>query len=118
MSYIRVIPRDLFNEAKLLKCLGQFALFHHNGKDNKGQPFPKSLSIWFDGDPFEVYQHNDDGALFCANFVVEHTDFVVSLFSQYNSKEHYPLQTYDQDSSVIDVFDDEGNFTKEFLESY
>ena len=24
MSYERVIPRDLFNEAKLLKCLGFF----------------------------------------------------------------------------------------------
>ena len=26
MSYARVIPRDLFNEANLLKCLGKVAL--------------------------------------------------------------------------------------------
>lgn len=26
MTYLRVIPRDLFNEAKLLKCLGKLYL--------------------------------------------------------------------------------------------
>jgi hypothetical protein len=29
MSYRRVIPRDLFNEAKLLKCLGKLSLLIH-----------------------------------------------------------------------------------------
>lgn len=27
MTYFRVIPRDFFNESKLLKCLGQFELW-------------------------------------------------------------------------------------------
>lgn len=31
-EYQRVIPRDLFNEAKLLKCLGRLSLFIHDGK--------------------------------------------------------------------------------------
>lgn len=31
-SYRRVLPRDLFNEAKLLKCLGQLSLMIHDGK--------------------------------------------------------------------------------------
>lgn len=34
MSYIRVVPRDFFNEAKLLKCLGQFELcVNHTGSN-------------------------------------------------------------------------------------
>ena len=37
MTYRRVLPRDLFNEAKLLKCLGQLALIIHDGQDSAGQ---------------------------------------------------------------------------------
>jgi hypothetical protein len=31
IEYNRVIPRDLFNESKLLKCFGQLALLMHDG---------------------------------------------------------------------------------------
>lgn len=35
MTYQREIPRDLFNEANLLKCLGQISLIAHDRPDGE-----------------------------------------------------------------------------------
>ncbi len=45
-EYTRVIPRDLFNEAKLLKCIGRLVLLIHDGDHN-------NISFEHDGEPFE-----------------------------------------------------------------
>lgn len=60
MSYIRVIPRDLFNEADLLKCLGKIVLDIEDGK----LPW---LSYHHDGDAFNIVQNESNGAIYCAN---------------------------------------------------
>ena len=61
-NYKRVTPRDLFNEAKLLKCIGRISLFilenqikglnyEHTTDDNEGFTIVQdksdgSISIW------------------------------------------------------------------------
>lgn len=56
-DYGRVIPRDLFNEAKLLKCMGQLCLRIHNN-DN----LPAKMSADHDGSPFKI-DLMDEGSL-------------------------------------------------------
>ena len=56
MSYIRVIPRDLFNEANLLKCHGQLVIHLEGRLPNAG--FPEDVSR------FEVEQDPNSGAIY------------------------------------------------------
>lgn len=50
-NYQRVIPRDLFNESKLLKCIGRLILKIH---DNDNLPAP--MTFEHDGSPFKIVQ--------------------------------------------------------------
>lgn len=81
-TYKRVVPRDFFNESKLLKCLGQFQLVAENSK---------TLQVTFNNGPFEIQQDQSDGSLYCANYTVTLLGDVVTLVTTYNSKESYPL---------------------------
>jgi len=64
MSYLRVIPRDLFNESKLLKCLGQVCLHIH---DNRAGRLAMVESGAADGEQFEIDQNEFDGSLYVSN---------------------------------------------------
>ena len=86
MSYRRVIPRDFFNEAKLLKCLGALQLAIGDKRVN-GLP----LVVEFDGDAFDIRQNPDDASLSCSNYRLYLGHEEIELFSPYNSKEAYPL---------------------------
>jgi len=107
-SYLRVIPRDFFNEAKLLKCMGQLSLMILDCKTPEGM----KIEIAETGEPFEI-QLSDNGYLFISNYLVTINDAIVSMRTPYNSKAPYPLLCY-YDWEEITVFDDSGNFTKEF----
>lgn len=50
MNYIRVIPRDFFNESKLLKCMGQLSLKILDCQ------LPKGIEMYIEGDgqPFQI----------------------------------------------------------------
>lgn len=91
----RVIPRDLFNEAKLLKCLGQLSLVLHDGKDSAGRPLPPGLEIEFVepeyAEGFRVVQNPADGGLSCAAVRATFNGHPVRLFSVYNSRDNFPL---------------------------
>jgi hypothetical protein len=110
MSYQRVIPRDFFNEAKLLKCMGQLSLKILDGM------LPDGVKIRIDecGLPFDVHQ-TDDGRLFLNDYDVTINDTYVSMSTTYNSKDSYPLVCYHDDVETT-VFDENGNFTEEFIE--
>ncbi len=114
MSYFRVIPRDLFNESKLLKCIGRLCLLIH---DNKA-PEELSFEETEEGDRFKI-ELIESGELFVSNlrFYVKgaiNNDGIVTFKTAYNSKEPYPLfMEYCFDETK--VFDDEGEFTEEFL---
>ena len=65
MSYTRETPRDLFNESKLLKCLGQLSLIIHNTVDSDGNAELQKRKPFVHGDSYGAvvagYIENDDG---------------------------------------------------------
>lgn len=115
-SYYRVIPRDLFNEAKLLKCWGQMCLAIHDGRDCKGQPVPTGLSTELDDDArgFQVHQNPDTGELYLANLILLLDGHHVPIASSYNSRLAYPL-VFEFHGAAGFVFNEDGSFTKDFL---
>ncbi len=104
LGHIRVLPRDLFNDAKLLKCLGQLHLKIVD-KGVNGLP----LKVDYDGEPFNIVQNPGDGSLSCANYKVYLKGEELELFVPLNSKETYPLVgIYKQEEFFL--FDEAGNF--------
>ena len=106
-SYIRVTPRDLFNEAKLLKCMGQLCLKVH---DNM---VPVAMEVTHDGDPFEIALL-DEGALCISNLHVSIHGVGVVFQATYNSRASYPLFAFYDNCEYL-VFGDDGEFTSEFI---
>lgn len=113
MSYNRVIPRDLFNEAKLLKCLGQLSLLIHDGVR---VPSGLTLGMIDEALGFEVEQDGQTGELYSANLECFCDGRLVTLRSAYNSKAPFPLYFTCEDTSG-DVFNDNGTFSDEFREA-
>lgn len=102
MSYDRVIPRDLFNEANLLKCYGKLyieleklglehILLHHNKEQL-----------------FNVCQ-DESGCLSINDIYIKD----IELFRPLNSREEWPLYAMYKDIEY-EVFTDEGTFTTNF----
>ncbi len=111
MTYQRVIPRDLFNEAKLLKCLGQLALHLHD--------YPiAGVEFYQETDTaLEVWQNENTGGLYVSpeNLSLTINDRHVSLYTRYNSKDNYPLMAETFDCECVTVFDEQGKLTPDFL---
>lgn len=107
-QYQRVIPRDLFNEAKLLKCIGQLCLHIHDGLT------PVKMSIEETGEPFEIGLL-EDGFLCILNLNISIKDKVFTFKTTYNSKSNYPLYV-EHDYCDYDVFDEKGKFTQTFID--
>ena len=103
MSYNRVIPRDLFNEAKLLECLGQLVLQNLVGLE-VGEPE--------EGEGFQIELDNMSNVLFCANVDFLYKGEPLVLGIHYNAKDPYPLTFND----VERVFNDDGTLSPEFKE--
>ena len=106
--YKRVVPRDFFNESKLLKCLGQFELCVLDKKVG-GLKF----EIDFDHKAFDICQNEHTGDLFVLNYTVMLDGLFLYLYIPYNSKENYPLEgVYKGD--IYNIFDETGKFLPNF----
>lgn len=112
--YTRVIPRDLFNEAKLLKCLGQLSLLIHNGMC--------PMRVIHDADRFvgfAIDQDQSDGSFYCSNlkfyFKRDGKDVEARFRTSLNSRENYPLCTTTPEGEEIGVFEADGGLTEDFL---
>lgn len=122
MPYDLVIPRDLFNQSKLLKCIGQVALLIHGGNGGRWNLRFDHDTEWTAG--FEIDQQQSDGSLFIANMPLlagrPDDPYVIELASVYNSKAPYPLQfrIEDGEGNVHEgsAMTDEGRFTSEFCD--
>ena len=111
MSYERVIPRDLFNEANLLKCLGKVFINLEN------KPFGKiDVQMGNDGEAFDIQQNPEDGSTFCSNVVLLKNGHDIPMFRPLNSRQEWSLMCHDNDGDEIFIFDDFGNFSEEFVE--
>lgn len=107
-NYKRIAPRDLFNEAKLLKCMGQLTLMILDGK------IPVPMECEFSGNPFLINALLD-GSITITNFEVKIKGVSVRFKSMLNDKSSYPLLVEDGNEDVR-VFNDTGEFTEEFFE--
>ena len=106
----RVIPRDFFNEAKLLKCMGMLSL------KILDRQLPDGVEIEIEerGEPFEI-RLTDDGLLHVNNYPVTVNGRTILFGTTYNSKEATPFYCV-ADYVEYEVFDIAGDFSTEFIE--
>lgn len=112
LDYPRVIPRDLFNEANLLKCLGRLELCA--GHEPEG-----AIELCHDGGPFVIGQDNSDGSIAVCNIQCFVEGRRIWLFRPLNSLESWALfarPLEDPDEDTVPVFTDEGELSEEFRE--
>lgn len=111
-AYQRVIPRDLFNEANLLKCLGRLWIVTERYQ-------PHKIVIEHDGNRFDVWQ-DDDGDIGVHNIHIYIGGNQYRVVRPLNSRrswplylERYPTERYDR----IPVFTEfaEGELHEEML---
>lgn len=108
MSYIRVIPRDLFNEANLLKCYGQLALHIH---DHKYTTSPAFADLFAD-DAFQIEMSMDSGDIFIANLPLTIDGQEYELSRPMNSREPWPLWiSGDGIEEPFEVFNPDGSIS-------
>jgi hypothetical protein len=83
--YKRVVPRDLFNEARLLKLLGKLII---HIMDN-----PTTVPWFFEheGNEFIIHQDSDDGSIFCSNIKFYIANEPIHLFTPLNSRDPWSL---------------------------
>ena len=112
INYQRVLPRDLFNEAKLLEQIGRICLSIHDSQLT-------GLSFDHDGSSFDI-QLSDEGSLYISNLEFLDTEGLpVSFTTNYNSRVKNPLLAHDREAEEnYFVFDDQSNFTNRFLEKF
>lgn len=106
MSYKRVLPRDLFNEAKLLKCVGKLTLMIEDGL----------LPDWhyhYDGDPFNIVQDPNDGSISVANisfWCKAKSLNMVHICTPLNSKYNWPAMMRTSEDEEYFIFSEEGKY--------
>lgn len=102
MSYKRVLPRDAFNEAKLLKCIGKLTLMIEDGE----------LPAWhyhYDGEPFGITQDESDGSIFVSNITFWRSKKQVNVFTPLNSKDAWPALMRDGEDDYY-LFNEAGEY--------
>ena len=109
MKYYREIPRDFFNEAKLLNCLGLLSLKILDCQ------LPEGIGIEIEGEgqPFNIVLLKD-GSLVVDNYPILLNGMYVKFKTTYNSKSNYPFFA-EHKNCDIPVFDDNGEFDEEFI---
>ena len=112
VKYQRVIPRDFFNEAKLLKCMGVLALKILDYQLPEGI----TITIKESSAAFKV-DLIDDGSLTVSNYPVKVNGQAVTMKTRYNSKSNFPL-ICEIDYEEVLVFNEKGEFDEEFIEKF
>lgn len=114
MPYARVIPRDLFNEGDLLKCLGRLWLVLDQ------VPAYHATLDHVVCDRFEIVQDPSDGSISCSSIALQvrgpdHQWFRADLFRPLNSREAWPLWARIGDPlgdfDDVEVFTPSGNLS-------
>lgn len=106
MNYIRVLPRDAFNEASLLKCIGKlWILTERMNKDGFMEE---------DVPSFIIKQSQDDGSISVSNLTFTIKGETVTLSRPLNSREAWPLYA-ELGDNYLSVFNNEGELDSDFL---
>lgn len=112
MSYIRVIPRDLFNEANLLKCMGQLYIALENTANCLARYDVEDVEY------FDIRQNSEDGSIYVANISFSIAGRLYDLSRPLNSRQAWPLYLSNLDDADFDpiaVFDEAGNLSAQML---
>lgn len=109
-NYRRVLPRDLFNEANLLKCLGRLWIVLDDRRGHTARIVEEDVPA------FDIVQNEATGGIYVRNltFAVGGREF--DLERPLNSRQPWPLYVSaadDPDFEEIAVFDDGGQLTPE-----
>lgn len=108
MTYCRVVPRDLFNEASLLKCLGRLYIVTEG-------PGGVTLTEPDGSEPFIIEQNPATGGIVCANVIPIIRGERCVVERPLNSREPWPLYlTYwgtEELDEPVPVFTDDGDLT-------
>jgi len=115
LSNLVAVPRDLFNDANLLKCLGTLYLRLEELK------LEDRLEHWSPLDGFEINRSYTDGSTFVRNILLRGTRGVYTLARPLNSRDPYPLYVEAGVGEMGDwvdiaVFNDDGSLHLDFVE--
>lgn len=108
MAYLRVIPRDLFNEANLLKCLGRIYINLEN------MARVENCVLVHDDEAFDIDQNEATGGLFVRNVWLRAHGKDYYFERPLNSRREWPLYM-STEGDDIEVFGDEGQFSDEMV---
>lgn len=106
MSYLRVLPRDAFNESSLLKCIGKLTLLIHDGK------LPE-WSFSHDNEAFQIEQDESDGSISVANIEFVRNGERVRVCTPLNSRRKWPAMAYGGGLDGEFIFNDAGEWSPE-----
>lgn len=123
---IRVIPRDLFNDANLLKCYGRLQLFLMDHPAFAGCTFGLEEDAL--ESQFDIHQ-TTDGETFVANLQLTVHGVPVTLYRPLNAKGNWPLwfsidcldTLQEFETSPLEylvggcVFHEDGNIDEDFI---
>ena len=109
MSYTRVLPRDLFNEAGLLKAVGRVIILLGETDGHRARVAEEQL------DSFDIVQDETSGGIRIANITFEASGREYYLERPLNSRESWALEARlpDWSEEAIEVFELDGDFTAE-----
>lgn len=113
MRYQRILPRDLFNDANLLKCMGQVACLIHDRK------LDLRMKHRHPDKDFRIKQNESDGSTYVENLTFElRTGWTVRFWRPMNSRDVWPLYAHVADSEEdMRVFDEHGGLLPEFIQA-
>lgn len=104
----RVLPRDAFNDANLLKCIAQLTMLIEDGaKEVDG------LSFEYDGEPFDIQQDASDGSTYVANVQFFLKRHLVLMRRPLNSRDAWPLLMIHNGEEYY-VFNEQGKVMPSF----
>lgn len=109
-TYLRVVPRDFFNEAKLLKCLGRLELLI---LDNAKPARDFKITSEFDNEAFNIVQDPNSGSISVSNYRVFVNGEELFLSTSLNSKDNYPLIGIYKEQEYY-IFNEQGEFMPNF----
>jgi len=123
-DYKRVLPRDLFNEALLLKCLGKLHVFDVDeflpGLTHRHE-YPEHMEPEPEEEPYPGFYitQDCDGNISVANLIYQLRGEPLVFFCQLNDKDHWPLQFIfgdEEDEAFAEgpVFTEDGKLSVEF----
>lgn len=108
-QYLRVVPRDLFNEADLLKMLGKVVIFI---MDEAKLPWEYVHT----DEPFIIAQDDSDGSIECMNIKFSLVGHEVKFTRPLNSREPWSLTAHYL-GQEFPVFDSKGRVViEEFID--